>query len=279
MKKLLCILLFLFVLACSIATAGEARVKADPQPGSSQRAQAERGPSAIHRASVARKLVALTFDDGPDPVYTPQVLDFLADHRIHATFFVVGEQVQEYPEIVKREVKEGHSIGNHTYSHRLLTELSASEVGEEIEKGQKAIEAAVGIRPRLFRSPYGRLNRMVLDSTRESGCSMILWSACIEHRLLKTPQEMADRVLNMTAPGAIILVHDGRTRFATDRSSSVAALKILVEELKKQGYQFVTVPELMRESAEQAAKLSPQGAIKPRTRARPHAQEDAHTAI
>lgn len=199
----------------------------------------------IYRVPTQRKVVAITFDDGPDPLYTPTALDILAKEGIHATFFDVGRATLANPNIVRREVAEGHVVGSHTFSHHPLVNLGAAEVEQEISKGDDALYSAIGKRPQLFRPPYGKWNRIVFDKSAQEKVKIVLWSVCLEHGSLRTPQQLADRVVNLVTPGGIILLHDGRPNLTTDRSTSVAALPIFIKALKKQGYSFVTVPELI----------------------------------
>ena len=233
------VLFWIVLSACVVAWyAAESHAKSD--------ADAIRRSAPFYRVRTDRRVVALTFDDGPDPVYTPQVLDFLARERIHATFFDLGRSAEASPEIVRRQIREGHAVGNHTYSHRQLTKLNPLQIKEEVERGERAIKNASGLQPVLLRPPYGKWNHDVQDVAAANGCEIVLWSVCLERSSLKTPRELADRVVGLVEPGVIVLIHDGGDRPDSVKSRSLAAVKILVAELKKRGYQFVTVPELLR---------------------------------
>ncbi|NSW81931.1 MAG: polysaccharide deacetylase family protein [Syntrophothermus sp.] len=195
----------------------------------------------IHHVHAKEKLVALTFDDGPDPRYTPQVLDILKQHRVHATFFVVGESVQRHPDIVKRELQEGHEIENHSYTHPDLGKKNAAEILKELETTQKVIEITAGRAPRYFRPPRGLFNTQVVEIAQRLGMKTVLWDIGVEHRAFRDPRDMAYRVVGKAHPGIIILAHDGRL----DRSLTVKALPILINEYQKMGYRFVTLTELL----------------------------------
>lgn len=187
-----------------------------------------------------KKLIALTFDDGPDPRYTPDILDILKEYEIKATFFVVGESVLRYPDIVRRALWEGHEIENHTFTHPDLTRDNLVTIDEEMLKCEWAIEEVVGQRPQYFRPPRKLYNRQVLDAAQLNGYQIALWTIGLENRRAKTPAEAAWRVIRHARPGMIILAHDGRL----DRSQTVKALPLLIQDLKDRGYQFVTLGEL-----------------------------------
>lgn len=187
-----------------------------------------------------KKIVALTFDDGPDPRYTPEILNILKKNKIKATFFDIGSKMKQYPLIVKRQVKEGHLIGNHTYTHPDLIVESEKTVYKELEETEKIIENETGLRTYLFRPPKGLLDSNIFNSVQNLGYKIILWGVGVENHSLKTPQQLANRVIANTYPGTIILAHDGRL----DRTKTVAAVKIIISKLKKKGYKFVTLKEM-----------------------------------
>ncbi|MCW3099704.1 MAG: polysaccharide deacetylase [Chthonomonadaceae bacterium] len=196
----------------------------------------------LSHASTSEKVVALTFDDGPDPTYTPRVLDTLHHYSVHATFFDQGRQIQKYPLLVRRTVAEGHCIGNHTYSHPYLTRLTPKAVRNEMEACDRCLKTDVGIKTALFRSPRGDWNPMVYRQTVQDHKYLVLWTIALEHHDIPTPQAMAQRVLQRVRPGDIILMHDGAF---VSREATVQALPILIEGLQKRGYRCVTVPALL----------------------------------
>lgn len=194
----------------------------------------------IYKINTKDKRVALTFDDGPDPRFTPKVLEILNKYHAKATFFVVGQQVEEYPDITRKIIKEGHELGDHTYSHPDLLFMNQSQIYKEIDVDKRIIEKISGKEVKWFRPPkmlYGPGTNMVVN---EEGMDMVLWKIGVENHNAKTPEAMAKRVIDKVKPGWIILIHDGRL----DRTKSVKALPILLQGLKDQGYKFVTLSEL-----------------------------------
>lgn len=197
----------------------------------------------VTEVATTEKLIALTFDDGPHPDFTPQILRTLDQYQVRATFFMIGERMEKYPEIVKEAAAKGHVIGNHTYTHpRNLESLTSDEVIRELDDCEQVIEKLVGRRTHLFRPPRGLVNGAVLRIAREERYQTILWTVSADHHDAPTPEAMAARVLRRARPGAIILAHDGT--FAS-RINDVKATPLIIEGLKRQGYRFVTVPELL----------------------------------
>jgi len=189
------------------------------------------------------KVVALTFDDGPHPVFTPKVLDILKRYQVRATFFLIGARVERYPDIARRIVAEGHEVGNHTYSHpKDLPKEGWEEVRAELERGARAIERVTGVRPKLFRPPFGYINYRLHTLAQLKGYMVVFWTVSADHHDAPTPKAMAERVFRLVHPGAIILMHDGRI---PARWKDVAALPLIIEGLRQRGYRFVTVSELL----------------------------------
>jgi peptidoglycan/xylan/chitin deacetylase (PgdA/CDA1 family) len=196
-------------------------------------------------------------DDGPDPKYTPIVLDLAREHHIALTFFVTGEHVKLHPELTQRILAEGHAIGNHTWSHNVLLGRSQAEDVAEIEACGAEIEKVCGHHTRLFRPPKGQVDENVARAAQSLGCEVVLWFVALEHHEARTPEAMAQRVLQRVRPGAIILAHDGCPHKAISRDKTMAALPILVEALQKQGYRFVTVPQLLALGSERPTTPAP----------------------
>ncbi len=196
----------------------------------------------------AGKYIALTFDDGPHPVYTAQILDILKAHHAKATFFVIGQNAEQYPELLRREAQEGHELGNHTYSHPNMKTLSVEKATEELEKNQKVIESITGIRPRLFRAPGGIFSDSLVSAVEAHACKPVLWSWRQDTRDWSRPpvEQVVRTVLDNLRDGDIVLFHD----YNTNGSPTPEALRILLPELIRRGYSFVTVSELMELGSE-----------------------------
>lgn len=202
----------------------------------------------VLRGSIDQNKIALTFDDGPDVRFTPQVLDVLNEYQVKATFFLMGARAAEHQQIVRRIQAEGHTIGNHGYWHPNLTEESLERVQWEINATEEVINQIVGFRPRLFRPPYGALNRDIVQLIGNMGYAIILWNVdSLDWRQLGA-QVIADTVLGNTIPGSIILMHDGGD-WTMDLTGTVESLHTIIPTLKQEGMEFVTVPELLNISA------------------------------
>lgn len=189
--------------------------------------------------------IALTFDDGPDPRFTEQVLDILRAENVPATFFVMGSRAIAYPEIVQRMVAEGHIIGNHTYFHpNLVKEGDLATLEREVMRTEDTLNDLIGYRTKLFRAPYGFLYNELVEKLAELNYSIIVWSVDSLDWQEDPPAEIAANVLNNVQPGAIILMHDGGD-WDADRTNTIESLKQIIPTLKQQGYEFVTVPQLL----------------------------------
>lgn len=186
--------------------------------------------------------VALTFDDGPDPRYTPAVLAILARYHVHATFFVEGRFVRAHPELARKIVTQGHVLGNHTDTHPYLNREDTAGVRREIDGCDNALRDTLGLCAFLFRPPRGLWNRTIYDETRRRGDHLILWTVALEHHDTPIPRAMSERALRLLRPGGILLLHDGGS---APRDSTVAALPLLLDGLRSAGYTCVTVPDLL----------------------------------
>lgn len=205
-------------------------------------------PDMIRSVHTTRRVVALSFDDGPHADYTPYVLDVLRDHGAHATFFDEGDAVVARPDLVRRTVAEGHEVANHTFTHRDLPPLSFGEVVEEIERTARAFED-VGVAPApLFRPPRGQFDREAADAVRSTGLTTVGWDVCVERSLAKFADDDARAVaavLDRVRPGSIVLAHDGGI---PDRTRTMAVLPAVLAGLRERGYEIVTVGELLRDA-------------------------------
>lgn len=190
-------------------------------------------------------LVALTFDDGPTDPPTTQVLNTLAHYGVKATFFLVGSNVEAYPETARRIAREGHSIGNHSYRHYRLDALTDFYY-RDVARAQQVLRAIIGVEPRLYRSPYGLHTPWQLAAVRRLGLQTVVWDVNA-YDWVRTTSEViiARRVMAHVRPGSIILLHDGDHNRHSDRNPTVQALPHIIELLQDRGYRFVTVPELL----------------------------------
>lgn len=205
----------------------------------------------VRSISTAEKVVALTFDDGPNEPYTSQILDLLLNRDVKATFFVVGVNATRFPQTLLRIVEEGHAVGNHTWSHARLSTMTASWAQAEIEHGAEVIETLSGTRPRLFRPPGGDRGdpRTLRRICRRLECLTVMWSVDgkdDDDYRISAVDPIVERVLRQVEPGAIVLLHDGDgLKAEPDKSPTVQALARILDGLTSRGYRPVTVPELL----------------------------------
>ncbi|MCL4500174.1 MAG: polysaccharide deacetylase family protein [Chloroflexi bacterium] len=197
----------------------------------------------IWNATTNDKLVALTFDDGPDPRFTPAVLDTLKKYDAKATFFLIGRHAQRYPELVKREMREGHLVGDHTWDHPHLTQIPVGRVENEVDQAGDTIATITGSYPIYMRPPYGQINRAVYNTIHRRGYRVVQWST--EFQELRHPgaEDDANYVASRIKPGDIVLGHDGRLSY---HWRGVKMLPFLIQKLKAKGYRLVTVDELLK---------------------------------
>jgi chitooligosaccharide deacetylase len=197
------------------------------------------------RDGLRRRALALTFDDGPSR-WTPAVLDLLAEHEARATFFVVGRYAEERPELVARMAQEGHEVGNHTFDHVDAAYTEDAELGDQIARTSEAILAA-GAQPHLMRPPYGREPERVAELAHAQGLApTVLWSVEGRDWEERPPGEIAADVLRGSAPGAIVLLHDGvPPGEERECAATVAALGWILPALRGEGYELVTLSELL----------------------------------
>ena len=199
----------------------------------------------IKKGNDDQKVVALTFDDGPDEVYTPQVLDILKKYDVKATFFLVGENIERNADIVAREVEEGHEIGNHTYTHINVAKNGYNEIYNEIIKTQDIIKKITGEEPKLFRPPYRAISKNMCDIIKNKNMNIVLWSN-LDPRDWSNPgvYYIVDTIDTKVENGNIILLHD-YNKVRCSKSQTVQALDSIIPKLKEKGYKFVTVSELI----------------------------------
>jgi peptidoglycan/xylan/chitin deacetylase (PgdA/CDA1 family) len=197
--------------------------------------------------------VALTFDDGPGP-YTPGVLDVLEREHVPATFFVIGEELRYFSASTAREIRDGFVIGDHTETHPMLAQMSAHDQREELFEQAARIELLGGQRPRLFRPPYGSFNATTFKLLHQMRMLMVLWSVDTDDYERPGVAAIVHNALEGAKPGAIILMHDA----GGDRSETIEALPTIIHELRKRGFELVTVPQLLRDDPPPAGQPLPQ---------------------
>ncbi|MFE0175772.1 polysaccharide deacetylase family protein [Streptomyces sp. NPDC059002] len=194
------------------------------------------------------KCVALTFDAGPSE-NTPKLLKILKEKKVPATFFTLGKNhIEKYPELVKQMDAEGHEVASHTWSHKILTKISAKEAREELERPNEAIEKLIGKKPTLMRPPQGRTNDDVNKLTKELGLAEILWTVTAKDYTTNDSKLIEKRVIDQTKRDGIILLHD-------IYKGTVPAVPGVIDKLKERGYVFVTVPQLLAPGKAEPGKI------------------------
>lgn len=208
------------------------------------------------------KRLALTYDDGPNDAHTLRLLEVLARHDVHATFFLIGRYVQQIPEIARQIVEAGHVVGNHTFTHPLLTVKSAAGIREELSACRSALHDAIGgdsqLVSNLFRPPFGGRRPAVLRVARELGLEPVMWNVTGYDWNAPPAAEIGRKVAKQIRGGDVILLHDGGHKLmGADRSQTVLATDHLIERYKSEGYEFVTIPEMLEEKAREAIREHP----------------------
>ncbi|WP_031079446.1 polysaccharide deacetylase family protein [Streptomyces sp. NRRL S-118] len=218
--------LILSLAGCSVDTVAPAGVRDD--------AKGEAGPVDCRRV----KCIALTFDAGPGKD-TPRLLDILKEERVPATFFLLGKNhVVRHPDVVRRIAAEGHEVANHTWTHQVLTDIEPDEIRQELSRTQDAIAKITGRKPTLMRPPQGRTDDTVSEISRELGLAQVLWSVTAKDYSTTDSDLIRERTLDGADKDGIILLHD-------IYDGTVPAVPGIIKELKKRGFTFVTVPQLM----------------------------------
>jgi peptidoglycan-N-acetylglucosamine deacetylase len=197
---------------------------------------------SVCRARTGRKVVALTFDDGPDPENTPALLALLAGRSIRATFFCVGRRAAQQPELVKRLVAEGHAVENHSFAHSPATNLfSVRRLRDDLARAQDELRRMTGRAPEFFRPPVGLTNPRIFRVTRRLGLQVAGYTARGLDRRADPPEKIVARLLRKLQPGAIFLLHDA----GVPRDRLLAVVTLLLDKLQAAGYQCVRLDELM----------------------------------
>jgi peptidoglycan-N-acetylglucosamine deacetylase len=208
--------------------------------------------------SRASRQLALTYDDGPNDPYTMRLLEVLARHDVRATFFMMGCFVEQRADIAREVVKAGHVVGNHTFTHPSLTFKSADEVRTQLISCGRALTDAVGTHSNLFRPPFGARRPAVLRIARQLNLEPIMWNVTGYDWSAPSAEAIEQKVTSRVRGGDVILLHDGGHRaFGTDRSRTVTATDRLISRYKAEGFEFVTIPEMMGEAvSDQPSALS-----------------------
>jgi len=207
--------------------------------------------------------IALTFDDGPSAKLTPKLLDLLASHHIKATFFLVGENAAEYSDIVAREAREGHEVGNHSWSHPNFGKMSDDGVRSQIRRTDDAIKNAIGSSPTLLRPPYGSITaRQKKWINQEFGYKIVLWDVDPLDWRRPGPNVVCNRIVKNTRAGSIVLAHD-------IHPGTIDAMPCVLRELEEKGFKFVTVSELIAMQTPIPPKPSPSPRSSPSARVSP----------
>jgi peptidoglycan/xylan/chitin deacetylase (PgdA/CDA1 family) len=195
------------------------------------------------------KQIALTYDDGPNDPHTLQLLDVLARHEVHAIFFLIGRYVQQRPEIARAIVAAGHVVGNHTFTHPLLTFQNDAGIRRELSDCRAALQDAIGAHSNLFRPPFGGRRPAVLRIARELGLEPVMWSVTGYDWNAPPAAAIEQKVTKQLRGGDVVLLHDGgHKEMGADRSQTVIATDHLIARYKAEGFEFATIPEMMQSS-------------------------------
>ncbi|MEO6714472.1 MAG: polysaccharide deacetylase family protein [Mycobacteriales bacterium] len=209
----------------------------------------------IWRVETDRKLIALTLDDGPMPAYTSNYLDMLEDKGVRATFSIVGEPARQNPDIVRRQLRLGHQLENHSYSHLDLGTQSAAVATREVVRGAEILEALSGRRPAYFRPPKGMVSGAALAAVGTVGADVLMWSLQIHERIWTVAQNI-EHIVSNAVPGTILLAHDAK-HHSIDRRIGLQAMPVIIDRLRDRGYEFVTVTELVDAGLARVPSASP----------------------
>jgi peptidoglycan-N-acetylglucosamine deacetylase len=213
--------------------------------------------------------VALTFDDGPSPAYTPQILAILQQYHVDATFFDVGRLVQAYPELARQELKQGNLVENHTWSHGDLPTLTPDAIRSQIQQTSDEIQQVTGVRPTFMRPPYGDTSVRVLTVINSLALTTVIWNDEAKDWSLPGTSVIVARILNLARNGAIILLHDG----GGTRAQTVAALPSIIEQLHARGYTFVTMDQMVAHIHENQDNGTPTPTPTPNKRPKPSRED------
>ena len=185
--------------------------------------------------------IALTFDDGPHPRYTEEILNILAEYNIKATFFIIGVNAENYPEDLQKIIESGCEIGNHTYSHVRINKLDQTQIRHQITKCEDTLYQLTGIRPCVFRPPEGILSKCLNNIVEEMNYNVVLWSIDTLDWAMNPSEKISETVMKNLKGGDIILMHD----YVSGGNTTCEALRLIIPQILAKGYEFVTVSELI----------------------------------
>ena len=201
--------------------------------------------NVYHKIESTDKKIALTFDDGPHPRKTREILEILDEYGIQATFFVIGQNAVNYPDTMKLLVESGCEIGNHTYSHENFRNMSLNEMQKEFERCEQTLRENFSVEPTLIRPPQGVCSEGLLSVSRQMNYDIILWSIDTKDWAHASAENIARNILENADSGDIILMHD----YIAGKSGTCDALRIIIPTLMERGFKFVTVGELIKDQA------------------------------
>lgn len=198
--------------------------------------------NVVYKAANKDMKIALTFDDGPHPKWTAEILDILEEYNIKTTFFVIGKNAELYPDIVKREIDEGHEIGNHSYSHIFLNKRENETIENELSTVSSMISDSYNTEISIIRPPGGLFDKNLEKYALANNCSIVLWSVDTLDWKHSSPESIIENILSNTSSGDIILMHD----FISGSSPTPEVLRSVIPVLIERGFEFVTVSELLK---------------------------------
>lgn len=223
---------------------GPESIVRSPQPVSLSDLHHKYRSTFVLNGSPQKRAVALSFDDAPDADFTPKVLDALKEANVKATFFIVGNRAETHPEVMKRIVREGHAIGNHSYNHANLPKLSDADFREQVIRTDRIIQQFTGYTPKMIRPPYGNINEEQIKWLASQQKKVINWNVdSLDWKGLSAKQ-VATNVLSNIQPGSIVLQHSGGGE-GEDLTGTVEAIPEIIEKLRGDNVKLVTIPELL----------------------------------
>jgi peptidoglycan/xylan/chitin deacetylase (PgdA/CDA1 family) len=199
----------------------------------------------IWRAPIHERKIALTFDDGPHPVYTPKILEVLERFKVPATFFLIGKHLQNNLNLARETVQAGHEVGNHTFTHQRMWRLTDINMIDEIKRTDDLLRSLDSTEPRFLRPPMGLFSKRVLNIVERAGYKTVVGNVYPRDPHLPGREKILSRMLSRVIKGSIIILHDGGNTNHVDRSQTIWAVERFIPELQERGFEFVTLSELI----------------------------------